>query len=286
MSNVEEDFNSPAGTVLYVLTVEARGPPGIGLLPTYFWVKTNASQYYDAFGQLGGSTSYLQSPLGYGLQVETIALDRGGLGTGQLVFQLPHNQTLTELGYQVNREGLRWPNAPAVTGVLQRPTKWSQSFVTGLMVNVESPPGTPQASVVGWIVNNSVAYEQGRRLTVDLFIGCMGSIAYVNENAETINSTSITELTMNLTNEFRLASLTPILPYSIRRCPSGSLYSGSLEAEIVVLSSDYSGPLQLNIVEQQQLPVALASLARTNQKRLRFEESAEFIEPWRRRQPW
>jgi len=259
VTGILRDFNAPEGTVLYVLSVSAVGPPNQSLFPSSFYVKSNSSNVYFAFEQLGGSQSYFESPLGYGLQVETLTLDAGGLGSGQLVFQLPRNQTPVELGYQsVGPCGLgagcqQWPKVPAETTLLPKSSTWSSVLVTGLMVDVESPQGTPMVSVDGWIENNSVAYSAGDSMTANLFVYCAASSTSYNGAVVTVNSTSVSAVTVNASTGFELVSLKPSVPALIAPCLGGETYGASFAATVVAPSSSYSGPLELEVEEQQEL---------------------------------
>jgi hypothetical protein len=108
-------------------------------------------------------------------------------------------------------------------------------------------------SVDGWIENNSVTYSAGDTMTVDLFVYCMPSSTYDNGTTVTVNSTSVSAISVNTSTGFKLVSLSPSVPAMIASCAGDGIYGASFVATVATPSSNYSGPLEMNVEEQQEL---------------------------------
>ncbi len=244
VTDLAEDFNAPNGTAFYILTVQAMGSPSGGLDPRSFYLYSNTSASYQAV--VNASFPSVDNLLS-----QPIWLNANGLGSGQVVFQLPLNQAPSRLLYSSGTasHGGGSHFITAEDEYLPAASRWTSVLITGLITTLQTPNGIPPSIPLdGWIENSSITYRAGDRIVLWLDVGCVPPVV-LSRNGTLVSTvdTSINVMSVTANAGFEVASVTPPLPQSFTQCLGGGGFGGFYNVTLVTPSSNYVGPIELGV---------------------------------------
>ena len=214
VTDVAEDLNAPNRTAFYILTVNATGSRNGSFDPNSFYLYSNTSASYLA---IRNSTC----PCADNLLIQPILLNANGVGSGQVVFQLPLDQAPTRLLYS-SGEASRGGHSNFITAeaeYLPAASTWTSVLITGLITTLESPKGIPPSIWPdGLIENSTMAYRIGDRVALRLDFSCVppALLGNVTSAATVVKSIDVTSVMANA--GFEVASVTPHLPRPLKQC--------------------------------------------------------------------